>query len=125
MRLRKRYLKIGDVVLIVLSLGLVIFFSARVLFSGPAADHVQITGQNTKAVYSIEENRSVEVDGPLGETTVIIAGGEVWIQSSPCREKICMKMGHISRGGEQLICIPNRVVVELVGEEQRIDGVSR
>jgi len=96
-----------------------------VLFSGSAADHVQITGQNTKAHYSIGENRSVDVEGPLGKTTVIIEGGEVWIQSSPCREKICMKMGHISRGGEQLICIPNRIVVELVGEEQRIDGVSR
>jgi hypothetical protein len=121
----RRHLKVGDIILIALTLGLVIFFSARVLFSGPAVDHVQITGQNTQALYSLEENRSVEVDGPLGTTEVIIAGGEVWIRSSPCREKICMKMGHISRCGEQLICIPNSVVVELVGEEGRIDGVSR
>ncbi len=121
----RRHLKIGDIILISLSLGLVIFFFARVLFSGPAVDHVMITGQNTQDYYSLEEKRTVEVDGPLGMTTVIISDGEVWIQSSPCREKICMKMGHISRCGEQLICIPNRVVVELMGEEGRIDGVSR
>ena len=121
----RRHLKIGDIILIALSLVLIVFFFARVLFSGPAVDYVQITGQNTQTLYPLEANRTVEVEGPLGTTTVIIFDGEVWIQSSPCREKICMKMGRISRCGEQLICIPNRVVVELVGEQRKIDGVSR
>ena len=86
---------------------------------------MHITGKEQQTYFSPNEDKTVHVQGPLGETIVHIENGKVWIEDSPCREKICIKMGRIERTGEQLICVPNRVVVELEGERGDVDGVSR
>ena len=69
-------------------------------------------------VLSLHENHSLAVPGPLGETLVVIHGGEVHIAESPCRNKICINSGHISMAGELLACAPNKVVVRIIGDEK-------
>ena len=86
---------------------------------------MKVTGRELQNYYSLDKDRVIHVQGPLGVTTVLIENGEVRVEDSPCREKICIKMGKIHRTGEQLICVPNRVVVELEGERGKVDGVSR
>jgi hypothetical protein len=122
---RKRILKTGDFFIIVVAVTLIVFLFSRFYFSRPAEQQVKVTGRSSQEYYGLKEDRVVEVEGPLGITRVIIENGEVWVEESPCREKICMRMGKIKRTGDQLICIPNRVVVELEGDVEYIDAVSR
>jgi hypothetical protein len=122
---RKRGFKIGDMAIIaVVIFGIVLFLYQSVL-SKPAGRQVDITAQTYRASFPLDEDRVVEVPGPLGITRVVISSGEVWVEQSPCREKICIKMGHKTRVGEQVVCIPNRVLVEVVGENPAVDGVAR
>ncbi|MDK2793681.1 MAG: hypothetical protein PWP75_309, partial [Caldanaerobacter sp.] len=39
---------------------------------------------------------------------------------------LCVKQGYISRVGEAIVCLPNRLVVEIKGGEKEIeiDGIS-
>jgi hypothetical protein len=124
MKTNKRF-KIGDLVIITAVVIFILFFFYRNVLSKPAGRRVEITAQRYENIFLLDEDRIVEVEGPLGITEVVIREGEVWVRSSPCREKICIKMGRVKRVSEQVVCIPNRVVVEVVGENGRIDGVTR
>jgi len=86
---------------------------------------VEVTGRAIQKYYDIHEDRVINVEGPLGTTRVIIEDGEVWVEDSPCREKICIKMGRKKRVGEQIVCVPNRVIVEITGENETVDAITR
>ena len=55
--------------------------------------------------------RTIAVQGPLGVTRIEIRGGSARVISSPCPDKICVRMGWLSRVGEYAACLPNRVVM--------------
>jgi hypothetical protein len=122
---KNKILKAGDFFIIIVAVALIVILFTKFFFSRPAEQQVKITGRSSQEYYELNEDRVVEVEGPLGITKVIIEDGEVWVENSPCREKICMRMGRIKRTGDQLICIPNRVVVEIEGDIEYIDAVSR
>ena len=86
---------------------------------------VLIIGQDYRKEFSLRNYKKVEVPGPLGNTVVVIKNNKAWVEYSPCREKICMKMGKINRVGQQIICVPNRILVEIEGKNGDIDAVSR
>jgi hypothetical protein len=120
-----RGLKIGDYIIIVLVAGLIlILFTLTYGFHG-SERYVEITDWKSSSRYDPNVDRIVEVEGPIGITRVVIEDGRVWVADSPCRDKICIKMGTVSRPGEEAICLPNRVIVQMKGELGGIDGVSR
>ncbi|MBN1881614.1 MAG: NusG domain II-containing protein [Deltaproteobacteria bacterium] len=68
-------------------------------------------GNELVGVFPLEEERIIEVQGPLGISTVVIENGEAYMLDSPCPNKVCIAMGHISEPGDTIICIPNRVYI--------------
>lgn len=49
---------------------------------------------------------------------------EVWVESSDCPTQDCVRTGHISRGGQSIVCLPARVIVALEGGTGTNDGVD-
>jgi hypothetical protein len=86
---------------------------ALLLTRSPENDSkVHITAEGTEyAVVPLNEDRIINVPGPLGKTTVEIKGGRVRVLDSPCPNKICVSQGWIERPGETIICLPNRVSI--------------
>lgn len=82
--------------------------------------------QNTELVKELplDKETTVEVEGHLGTTVVKIEGGKARIVSSPCPRKLCVRMGSISKAGEIVVCVPNKVVVRIKGEKE-IDAVTQ
>ncbi len=108
---RFRPIKVGDVFIIVFFL-LFIFFLPK-----NAGEKVIISVDKTKNfVYPLNQNREIVVNGKLGTAKVIIENGRVRIFDSPCPLKICENKGWISKKGDFIICIPNRVVIKITGE---------
>lgn len=66
---------------------------------------------------------TVEVEGALGTTTIAIEDGGVRIVDSPCPHKICVKKGRVSRVGDFVACLPNGVVLTVVGVSD-YDGIT-
>lgn len=55
-----------------------------------------------------------------------VDNGAVSVTESGCSDKICVRTGKISRGGEAIICVPNRVAVTIEnGAESDVDVVMR
>jgi len=56
---------------------------------------------------------------------VEIRGGTVRVIDSPCPDKICIAAGAISRTGQFIACLPNRVSIALEGrDEPPTDGTA-
>ncbi len=68
-------------------------------------------------VYPLNQNREIGIEGKLGTAKIIIKDGRVKIINSPCPLKICERKGWISKKGDFIICIPNRVVIKITGKE--------
>ncbi len=52
-----------------------------------------------------------------------IKDGQADITKAYCPDKICVDQRPVSRQGESLVCLPNKVVVEIEnGGEPEIDG---
>jgi len=63
---------------------------------------------------------------PVGEDHSLVlelSSAGVRVAATQCPGEDCMHMGTISRAGEQIVCLPNRVVVLLQGKGTAFDAV--
>ncbi|MDI3538029.1 MAG: hypothetical protein PWP58_146 [Bacillota bacterium] len=68
-----------------------------------------------------------QVRGPLGYSVIIGGDNKVRMESSPCPDKVCVARGWISLPGEAIVCMPNHIVVHIVGpaSEKSYDAVTQ
>lgn len=73
---------------------------------------------------------TIKVDGDAVETvlldsdyektvngvSIVVQNGEIFVEDSTCSDKVCSRSGRISKSGESIICAPNRVSIEIDGE---------
>lgn len=70
--------------------------------------------------YDINMNTRVEV---FDHNTVIIENGRVWMEYASCPDGLCINQGKIKESGQTIICLPNKVMVTIEGEEGELDAV--
>lgn len=56
-------------------------------------------------------------DAEGGENVISISEGRVEVKSANCGNQVCVDHSPISRTGEQIVCLPHGLVVEVVEEE--------
>ena len=72
----------------------------------------------------LDQDQTIYVKGPLGLTEIEVKKGRARIVRSPCKNKVCIKSGYIRYADRLAACIPNRVVVRIVGKNHRgVDAV--
>ncbi len=93
-----------------------------------SADEVVIITQNGTLYgqYPLNGDRSVIVkDEENGYNLVLISAGSVKVSDADCPDKLCVKQHAISRGGESIICLPHKLVVQIMSEEESdLDAVT-
>jgi hypothetical protein len=91
---------------------------------GMTAVSVVVQGE---AVYPAGTVRTLEVPGPLGVTLVELGPAGARVKSSPCANQLCVRQGWVRRVGGVVACVPNRVVVTVLGQmdSDAPDAVSR
>ena len=63
--------------------------------------------------YALGEDQTVEIRTDMGYNLLVIQGGEASVREASCPDGICSSHRPVSREGESIICLPNRVVVEI------------
>jgi hypothetical protein len=77
---------------------------------------IYLQGDGGEWVFSPDAVETVTVAGPLGDTVVAIQGGQIRVLSSPCANQTCVAAGAIHAPGQWAACLPNRVMVFVLGE---------
>ena len=106
---------ISVLLLIILSVALALFLFRTV------GDTVVVTiDGKIFAEYSLGEDREVQINSGDGYNLLVIEGGEAYIKKASCPDGICSSHRAIKHDGESIICLPNKVVVEIrtQGEKQ-------
>ncbi len=86
---------------------------------------VVVEASGTEWIYPLSADRQVSVDGPLGATVVVISGGAAKVADSPCPDKLCVAMAAVSKPGQWIACLPNRVFVRVRGRAtEKVDDSS-
>lgn len=115
------------VVLVVLSLAALLavkpFLAARAVSDGALTVVVSADGRELdRAALADFGARTYESNGHT--LTVFSADGSLAVAESDCPGQDCVHSGAISRAGQSIVCLPARIVIELVGAAPDYDLVT-
>ena len=77
-------------------------------------------------VLSIDLNIDKEyiIDGELGDVVLEVKDKKIRVKEENSPKHICSKEGFIGDSSRTLICLPNKIIVKIVGDNE-LDGVVR
>jgi hypothetical protein len=118
-------LRAVDYLAVLISLLVVGGFSLYAYTGRAGTAEVVIEASGSQWIYPLEPVRKETVMGPLGETVIAIENGRAAVVDSPCPDKLCVHMPAISKPGQWIACLPNRVFVRVRGTSgEKIDDIS-
>ena len=147
----KQFIRKADIILFIVLVSIGLAASAALTLShgeaGSSSKVIIESGGDLYARYPLSEDRTVVVpapkqiaaDAPSADTdgeasaqydyynVVVISGGTVSVTEASCKNQVCVKHGVISRPGESIVCLPNRMVVRIEngsGEGGGYDSVT-
>ncbi len=117
---KRDFIIIGIVLMISLGIGIMAYLDVK-----PAQTLCIYVGGELYGEYSLTENQEIKI----GETNVCeILDGKVRMTEANCPDQICVHTAQISRDGMTIVCLPNRIVLEIKNETESgtplVDGVS-
>jgi hypothetical protein len=112
------------IVILIISLlcGVFLIFQQK---TGEAAI-ISVDGKVVKEIFlKSADNGEFTVDEAKG-TIFEITDGKIRITEACCPDRLCVSKGYISKPHETIICLPNRIVVEIKGAEKddKFDAVA-
>ncbi len=73
---------------------------------------------------SLNDSQEIHIAGALGDSIIEIKDHQVRFRSSPCNNKTCILHGWMHQAGEVMACLPNQVIVEVLGDNKKFDAIS-
>ena len=70
--------------------------------------------------------KTIPIKTKYGYNLIEIGDEKVRVIEADCPDKLDVKQGYISKPGETIVCLPNRLIIEIKGEngENEIDYLS-
>lgn len=82
-------------------------------------------GGELYGVYSLDEDQTVTIRQGSRVNEFRIQDGTVRMIHANCHNHDCMQEGSIAKAGETIVCLPNKVVLEVTGGEEDFDVVAQ
>ena len=116
---KKDFIIVAAVLVVAAVLALVFYFTGTKTSN---AVQVKVDGVVT-GTYSLAEDREVPIDTEYGHNLLVIEDGAAYMKEADCPDGYCMDQGRISKGGKTIVCLPHKVVVETVNNDNEVDAV--
>ena len=113
------------------ALAVVVAASAAALLLAPKEKGaVARVTQDGEVLYEIQLNevpgpQTYHVNGENSYNTVLVQQGHVRMLEASCPDQVCVNQGWISDSTLPIVCLPNKVIIEIVGEEAQLDAVTK
>lgn len=123
--IRCNFIKKADVILAIALIvaGLLLSYALSV-YSVPGSQ-VQISlNGSVYGTYPLNENNTIRVEQNGHLNIITIQDGQVYMSHSDCPNQVCVRQGAISKTGQSIVCLPNRVAVTIIGPNQAYDTTT-
>ena len=112
---------IADIILIasVLLVTLSVFIITSLTKENGAVARVSVDGRVIKE-YSLSVDGKYTLNG--GTNVLVIENGKAYVSYASCPDGLCKNQGRVSHTGERIVCLPNRVMIEIIGASEEILG---
>ena len=89
---------------------------------------IQVDGEEIKRII-FDKNmigKTIPIETEFGFNLIEIGDKEVRVIEADCPDQLDVKQGYISKVGEVIVCLPNRLVIEIKGieDERDVDYIS-
>jgi len=71
---------------------------------------------------ALTSEETITVEGTY-DLTIVLSSDGAQVISATCPTQDCVHTGKISRAGQSIVCLPEQVVVQLVGAKNGVDAV--
>ncbi len=104
-----------------------VFYIRTQLLPQKAPDVVTVTiDGKLYGAFALSEDREEDIDTQYGHNHLSIRDGSAQVTEADCPDHLCMHQGRISENGEMNVCLPHRLIVEVIsGDGGGYDGVSK
>ena len=88
--------------------------TARILRDGVLLEEIDLD--------QVDEPRSLVLEDESGSNTVTVEKGRICILEADCPDQICVNQGWISDSTVPIVCLPHKLMIEIVGDGGDLDG---
>ena len=125
----KKLFKKNDLILIIfLTFTSVVMLIGISLFSKKGATVVVSVDGKEVASFPLDEDTVYNIGGYHGGENILeVKDGKAHLTDASCPDKLCVSMGYINKSGQSIICLPNKVVIEIKGntkDNNNFDTIS-
>jgi hypothetical protein len=67
--------------------------------------------------YPLEDACTIEIETELGKNVLTIENGSAHMEEADCPDGYCIEQGVIDHNSETIVCLPHKLVAEVIAEE--------
>jgi len=90
---------------------------ARITLNGKVVQEIDLS--------RVEQPYTLTLEGPGGfSNTITVEKGRICVSKAGCPDQICVHQGYISDGTTPIVCLPNRLIIEITGGGSGLDAAA-
>ena len=92
-------------------------YVARISLDGQVVEEIDLS--------RVEAPYTLTIDGPGGfSNTITVEKGRICVSKAGCPDQICVHQGYISDGTTPIVCLPNKLIIEIIGGGDGLDAAT-
>ena len=120
-----KIIKKADIVLFFILLIMGVALSIFSFSSGTAGEKVEISlDGKLYGTYDLHKDQVIEINENNHLNKITIKDGYVQMTYSDCKNQVCVNDGKINKTNQSIVCLPNRVMIQITGGKEEFDAVS-
>lgn len=81
---------------------------ARISLDGAVVEEIDLS--------TLTQPKTLTVTGKSGlQNTIVAEPGRIYVREADCPDQICVHQGAITDGTVPIVCLPNHLIIELIG----------
>ncbi|MEG1612801.1 MAG: NusG domain II-containing protein [Clostridia bacterium] len=119
----EKMFKLWDISVGVIVLGIII--SAMIMYFMPRGSYAEVYVNGVlRDRYPLSVDTTIEIND-FGRNIIVIKDGQVYMSEASCESQNCVLEKSIHKVGDQIVCLPNKVIVIIVGKKEgELDAIT-
>ncbi len=115
-----RWDKLLIIFILAISLVSMRFIKNKAINVGRKYVSIQTNGEEIKKIIFDKKiiGKTIPIETEFGYNLIEIGDERIRVIEADCPDQIDVKQGYISKTNEMIVCLPNRLVIEIIGLEE-------